>query len=324
MSFVFVENSFAVCAIENTFLSNTHSELIAHSPDFQANKFGANNKTLNPLYPPSKGAVDDLAPSSIPASSDSGVEISSLLDKQDNTKNAYQLWAEILTKYTTSLDSHQGLVRFNYQELHASVPDKKKLETFITTQSNRTPSQFTCPEALVYWANIYNALTIKVIVDNYPVNSIRQIRSAGRAGPWRQKVITIESENLSLNDIEHGIMRARYKTPMIHYMVNCASVGCPNLRHTPWQAESLHQDTDDAARHYINSPRGVAFHKKKLSLSKIYKWYKQDFGTDNTELLEHITKFAAPKLRQHLKEYQEKNTKINRYHYDWSLNEKAN
>jgi hypothetical protein len=119
-------------------------------------------------------------------------------------------------------------------------------------------------EAFAYWANLYNALTLDVVLNAYPVTSIRNIKSRGAGfdlkalfGPWRTKLVTVAGRRLSLDDIEHEIMRPTFRDPRVHYAVNCAAVGCPNLWPQVWPANSLNHDLDRAARTYVNDPRGA-------------------------------------------------------------------
>lgn len=229
----------------------------------------------------------------------------------------YQLqadWADILQSYTHV--DNDGLVRVDYAALSHSKTDMQRLGDYIMAQSLENPSQLSRTEAMAYWANLYNALTLQVVAQNYPVNSIREIKSGRRKGPWKRKLVIVEGQSLSLDNIEHDILRPRFKTPLVHYMVNCASIGCPNLRQQPWQAQTLEVDLETAARAYINSPRGVRIENGKIHVSKIYKWFKADFGSSKTNVLKHLKQYAAPELRTHL----DARAKIDHYGYDWSLN----
>ena len=165
------------------------------------------------------------------------------------------------------------------------------------------PSKLPRNEAFAYWANLYNAITLQVILDRFPVHSIRDIKSDGLfdpkayIGPWRTKRVTVEGKQLSLDDIEHEIMRPTFKDPRVHYSVNCASFGCPNLPAKAWNAATLDADLDAAARDFINHPRGVAvLAGGKLKVSSIYKWFRDDFGADDAAVIAHLKKYAKPEL----------------------------
>jgi hypothetical protein len=182
-------------------------------------------------------------------------------------------------------------------------------------------------EALAYWGNLYNAVTLKVVIDRYPVASIRDIKGGSwldpkaYLGPWREPRVTVEGgRRLSLDDIEHAIMRPTFKDPRVHYVVNCASYGCPNLMERAWRAATLEADLEAAARAYVNHPRGVAvLPSGALRVSSIYRWFIEDFGGTDDGVLAHLRSHAAPALAQRLAG----TPSIAEHDYDWSLNRVA-
>ena len=228
-------------------------------------------------------------------------------------------WAFILDRYIShnndGLDNG-GLAQFDYAKLKNTPADMDGLNAYITHMTQQKPSELSRNDAMAYWANFYNALTVQVVTQNYPVKSIRKIKSGYRAGPWKRKLVTVEGNELSLDNIEHDILRPTYKTPLVHYMVNCASIGCPNLKATPWQGATLIADQEAAARAYINSSRGVKISDNRLQVSKIYKWFKVDFGDNTAGVLAHLSEYAATDLRAAL----EGRRKIDKYTYDWAVN----
>jgi hypothetical protein len=239
-------------------------------------------------------------------------------DNEDTAMSAKGMpvdaWGMVLEKFAQQ--DAEGLVRFNYAGLQASPEDMAAIAGYIDTLAAQSPSEFERNEAMVYWANLYNALTVQIVAQNYPVKSIRKIKSGFRPGPWKKKLVVVEGEKLSLDNIEHDILRPNYKTPLVHYMVNCASIGCPNLNVTPWKAETLEADQTAAARAFINSPRGVTTDKGRLIVSSIYSWFDEDFGGNQQGVLDHLAEYAdedlAPKLiGRH---------KIDKYDYDWGVN----
>ena len=122
---------------------------------------------------------------------------------------------------------------------------------------------------------------------------------------------------MSLNDVEHGTLRKMYKEPRIHYAVNCASYGCPNLKSTVWTAATLEADLEAAAVAYINHPRGVRVENGKVIASKIFDWYKVDFGGNQAGMLEHFRQYAKGDLASQLSGA----TKVSKFEYNWDLNE---
>ena len=158
-----------------------------------------------------------------------------------------------------------------------------------------------------------------LVATRYPVASIRDIDiSPGlfSRGPWDKKLVTVEGEALSLNDIEHRILRPIWRDPRIHYAVNCASLGCPNLQRRAFTGANGDALLDRAAHDYVNSPRGVHFDGRRLIVSSLYVWYGEDFGGSDTAVIGHLRRYAAPALAATLAAA----TSIGDDSYDWALN----
>ena len=191
--------------------------------------------------------------------------------------------------------------------------DKASLKAYVAKLSESGAPQGSKEEIMAYWFNLYNAETVNLILDNYPITSIRKIRS-----PWKKKRLTVAGQSMSLNNIEHDTVRAKYDDPRVHYAFNCASIGCPNLKTSAWEAATLDADLDQAAKDYVASQRGVSVSDTgKVTVSKIYKWYKEDFGNNDRGILSHVEKYASPEKKAALKA----RGKIDKSDYDWSLNE---
>lgn len=175
----------------------------------------------------------------------------------------------------------------------------------------QTPNQ-----QLAYWANLYNAVTILLIIDNYPINSIKDIGSIFR-GPWSRKLVRVMKHDLSLDDIEHKIMRARWRDPLIHYIVNCASVGCPEIPPKTLTGATVRQEMQRLAKTYVNDSRGVSIGlNQHIVLSSIYHWYEDDFTQDGG-VIAHLSKYATLGLKNTLEDAENSWS----HAYDWSLNE---
>ena len=211
-----------------------------------------------------------------------------------------------------------GLNVFDYAGAKAAG-EGRTIKAYTDHLASQNPDLLPQNDQIAYWANLYNALTVNLILDNYPVKSIRKIKSGAFSnGPWKRDEVTVNGQVLSLNDIEHEILRKRYPNPaMVHYMVNCASIGCPNLPSKLWVGATLDADRDAAARAFINSPRGVKINGGSLKASSIYDWFKEDFGGSKTSTIAHFRQFAGPQLRAAL----DAGAKIGGYGYDWDLNE---
>jgi len=225
-------------------------------------------------------------------------------------------WDSFLSSYL-STGGKNGLNTLAYRKVSAA--DKAKLDGYVKSLESVKVSALNRKEQMAYWINLYNAGTVRLILEKYPVASIRDIKLGGvfSSGPWDEKLFAINGEKLSLNDIEHRILRPIWKDNRIHYAVNSASVSCPNLLGKAFTAENTERLLDEAARAYVNSSRGVDFTGGKLVLSSIYTWYAEDFGTGQAALVRHLQGYAESGLAAKLAAY---TGKIG-YAYDWSLNE---
>ena len=226
-------------------------------------------------------------------------------------------WDAFLARYLTT--DAAGVNRVAYGEVTAE--DRAALANYLERLQRVEIEALSRDEQLAFWINLYNAQTVAIVLDAYPVDSIRDITDGLLSfGPWDRKVLTIDGQALSLNDIEHRIIRPVFREPRIHYAVNCAAVGCPNLAPQAWRAEGLAAALEAAERAYVNDPRGVrAEPDGRLTLSRIYIWFQEDFGTDEAEVLARLAAHAEPGLRERL----EGRTRVDAYVYDWSLNEPA-
>jgi len=265
----------------------------------------------------------EAAASSAQVSYGSGAANDTASMKTDKMKTAsiHSDWTYILQNYVSSPDN-VGLTHFNYAGLKANAADNAKLGGYLKDLGTINPDTLSREEAIAYYANLYNALTIDLIVQNYPLNSIRKAKTyngnkvSGLSGPWKKVKTSINGQTVSLDDVEHQILRVKYPSPYVHYMVNCASVGCPNLLDEAWEAETFDAARKKAAADYINSPRGVKITPKGLVVSSIFKWFDDDFGGSKETVLKHIRKHANPALAAAI----DGGAKITGYDYDWSLN----
>ena len=225
-------------------------------------------------------------------------------------------WDAFLKKYLVA-PHPSGINRVRYA---AVVPeDRKALKDYLTYLQSLPISIYNRAEQKAYWINLYNALTVDLVLSRFPVASIRDINiSPGlfARGPWGAKLLTIEEEKLSLDDIEHRILRPIWKDSRLHYGLNCASLGCPNLQPAAYTHENTESLLDRGAREYINHPRGLAIKNGKLHVSSIYVWFQEDFGGSAEGLMEHWAKYADKALVDALEAY----TGGLEHDYDWRLN----
>ncbi len=234
---------------------------------------------------------------------------------QSTTTVDHSAWNGFLKKYLRT--SEDGINRVRY--IGVVETDKRNLRQYLADMAKVKVGTLNRDEQRAYWINLYNALTVQVILDHFPVLSIAKINiSPGffAHGPWDKKLISIEGQNVSLNDIEHRILRPIWKDARLHYAVNCASLGCPNLQLTAFTAANSEQLLEDAARAYVNHPRGVRIERGNLIVSSIYHWFKVDFGGRDKEVIKHLLKYAEPELAKTL----EGRKRIYNHDYDWMLN----
>ena len=223
----------------------------------------------------------------------------------------HSAWGGILSGY---LDSRPDGALFAYSKVVKS--DRELLQKYLVYLTGLDPRLFNRKEQKAYWINLYNALTVELILDHYPVKSITKIGPWYKFGPWDDEITRVAGESLTLNDIEHRILRPIWQDKRIHYVVNCASKGCPDLAARPYTGATVDGMMEEAAERYIQQEKGVVFIDGKLTLSRIYEWYAIDFGSKES-LLRHIKRYSRPGMMKRIDRY----TGELMYQYSWSLNE---
>jgi len=225
-------------------------------------------------------------------------------------------WSDFLRAYVAS--DPTGLNRVAYRRV--TPADRAALQAYIARLTAIPVSRFNRDEQFAYWVNLYNAVTVETVLAHYPVKSIFDIKiSPGllAPGPWGRKLIQVESEALSLDDMESRILRPIWRDSRVHYAVNCASVGCPNLRTEAWASVDLGAQLDAAGRDYANHPRGARVVGGKLTVSSIYEWFQGDFGGSEGAVLRHLRGLARPGLAGALAGFEA----YDDHAYDWALND---
>ena len=221
-------------------------------------------------------------------------------------------WDFILKKYV-----HEGKV--DYNKIISTPVDLKRLNDYLTTLNNAEVSLLTRDERLAFWINAYNAFTVKLILNHYPLKSIKNIKD-----PWKQKLWYAANEKLSLDDIEHIKLRKEFKEPRIHFAIVCASIGCPALYPEAFEKDNIEQLFNLVARHFFTEHKN--FHLKTLGnnttiyLNRIFKWFKGDFGKHDKQVVEFILPYVQKKDRDIIKASDV--VKLKYLDYDWSLNNK--
>lgn len=215
-----------------------------------------------------------------------------------NSPSIHEGWNNILKNYvSTSGDVNYSGLKSNDQELNK----------YLSLLSENIPAEsWSTEKSLAYWINVYNAFTIKLILDNFPLKSIMEIDNA-----WDNKFISLEKKNYSLNDIEHEIIRKQFAEPRIHFALVCAAKSCPVLLNEAYTAKNLEDQLQEQARLFINDKAKNSITEKSAKLSQVFNWFKEDF-TKDTKLEEYINSFSEIKMK--------KGAKIEFMEYDWGLN----
>jgi hypothetical protein len=204
-----------------------------------------------------------------------------------------------------------------YAEWHGSAPDRERLDEYLDVLAAAEPSRLTRYQRLAFWINAYNALTLDLVLDHYPVKSIKDIDS-----PWKRKLVTVEGRELSLDEIENEIIRPGWKEPLVHFALHCAAVSCPPLRVGAYDAASqeggeLHAQLEQQAKAFLaDSTTNFVDAKGKLHLSKIFDWYRKDFEGRTASLVDWLRPYLPA-----LEGRAAKDVKIDFADYDWALNE---
>jgi hypothetical protein len=228
----------------------------------------------------------------------------------------HAVWNAFVGRHVVA--SADGIHRVAYGRV--SFADRADLAAYLGRLGDTPISRFARDEQAAYWINLYNALTVKLVLDHYPVKSIRDIKGSPgffAFGPWKRKLATVEGEALSLDDIEHRILRPIWRDPRVHYALNCAAVGCPNLARSAYTGANLDKLLNQGARSFINHPRGVLVEDGRLHVSSIYAWFAEDFGGGDAGVIVHLKQHASPALAERLAAVQ----RIGNHHYDWTLND---
>jgi len=216
----------------------------------------------------------------------------------------HEIWDSLLRDHV----SDAGKV--NYKGF---IKDSIKFNRYLDLLSKNHPNEknWSKEEQLAYWINAYNAFTVKLIVDHYPIKSIKDIKNGIPFvnTVWDIKFIKIEDRTYDLNNIEHGIIRPTFKDPRIHMAVNCASISCPKLQNRAYTGDKINEQLDDAAREFLSDTGKNKITPEKAQLSKIFDWYGGDFDS----VTDFVNKYSQVKIS--------KNTKIEHLEYDWGLNE---
>lgn len=224
-------------------------------------------------------------------------------------------WDRFLAAYTVA--GEDGIVRVAYGRV--SEADKAALDAYVAALGRVPVSRLDRPEQLAFWANLYNALAVKLVLAHYPVATIRELnlsRGMREWGPFGAKLASVEGEPVSLDDILHRIVRPIWQEPRVHYLFNPATLGAPNLPRRAVTAKNTLELMTEGGRAFVNHPRGVTVRGGEAQVSSIYALYESDFGGGEKGVIAHLRRFAAPELGAALA----RSRGVAGDSYNWNLN----
>lgn len=219
-----------------------------------------------------------------------------------------EVFSSLLKKYVTDM----GFVDYK-----GFISERNIFEEYLNSLSSTPPDRsWNKNEQIAYWINAYNAFTIKLIIDHYPLKSIKDIGpyiQIPRVNtPWQKKFIQIGNKTYNLDKIEHSILRSKFNDPRIHFALVCASISCPKLRREAYEASKLDDQLNEQGKHFLANQNKNIIEADKLKLSKYFTWYKGDFTQDGS-LIDYLNIFAPVKINSQ--------AEIDYLEYNWGLNE---
>jgi hypothetical protein len=218
-------------------------------------------------------------------------------------QDIHSSWDAMLKKNVSS----KGVVNYD-----AFSSEKARLNDYINKISDANPKAMNRNDQMSFWINLYNAVTVQLIVDNYPIKSIKDIKQ-GDKGPWDIQLVSVEEKKYSLNDIEHKILRANYNDPRIHFGIVCASYSCPKLRNEAFKGAKLDTQLNEQARAFVNDENRNKIKEDNIQISQLFDWFKGDFTKSGT-IINFLNQYSNVKIKD--------NATISYLDYNWSLNNK--
>ena len=221
--------------------------------------------------------------------------------------DGHAIWAELLNKY----------VKPNGVDYAGFKSEEEKLDQYLKVLEHTDLKTLSREEKFAYYINAYNAWTIKLILSAYP--GIKSIKDLGTflKSPWEKKFVRIDGDELTLDDIEHHILRPRFKDPRVHFAINCSAASCPPMSSQPYWGSSLDLQLDQATRSFINEPNSYRLEGNAFYVSRIFKWFAEDF---NHDVVGFYLKYAQDDLKKKLTAKKDA-LEVKYLDYDWSLND---
>jgi hypothetical protein len=211
----------------------------------------------------------------------------------------HQKWDDLLQKNVSS----SGNVNYKGFQKQEGI-----LDSYLNDLAKEIPQKNWSKNAtLAYWINVYNAFTVKLILNNYPTKSIKDI-----SDPWGKKFFTLANKKYSLEEVEHEILR-KMNEPRIHFAINCASYSCPNLLNEAFTEAKIESQLERTAKSFINDKSKNSISSNEIKISEIFNWFSGDFKTKNSGIIDFLNKYSTIKIN--------KKAKVKYLDYNWKLNE---
>jgi ABC-type phosphate transport system substrate-binding protein len=234
--------------------------------------------------------------------------------------HSFSEWNKILEQVVVSAENGKS-TQVKYASLKADKAPLEKVTKQLSGVSLKEFESFSQKEQMAFLANSYNAFMIKLVVDNYPIKSVKKL-GIPFVGPWKKNYIPLFGKNISLDDIEHGKLRKNYKEPRIHFAVNCASVGCPPLRKGAFTASNWEQQLEEQGKFFFSNNTQNSFDKTKniLRINSIFSWFQEDFESAKHKKDAGVAEFASRYINQ-MNGVNPATVKVEYTEYNWDLND---
>jgi hypothetical protein len=227
-------------------------------------------------------------------------------------------WSNALADHALYADLLEKYVQNGTVDYQGFKDEEAKLDQYLKILEETDIKTLSQDEQFAFYINAYNAWTIKLILTGYPgIKSIKDLGSIFKS-PWKKQIARINGDIITLDRIEHDILRSRFKDPRVHFAINCAAKSCPPLRSEPYRTDILDQQLDEMARAFINDSRRNRLEGQTLYVSSIFKWFSEDFSND---IVSFFLKYAKGDLKKRLEDNKSK-INVKYLDYDWSLNGK--
>jgi hypothetical protein len=237
----------------------------------------------------------------------------------DETKgfdHSHSAWDEWLREHVTVKDTASTV---DYKKGKASYARLKGYLDGAATVKKAGYESWSPNRRLAFLVNAYNALTVRLILESYPVKSIKDLGSLFKS-PWKKQFFTLLGEETSLDGLEHGWIRKQFPDPRLHMALVCASAGCPMLRDEAWLAEKLEGQLEDSVKRFLSDPARNRYDaaENRFTVSKLFDWYESDFKAQAGSVQAFLAKYMGKTAQERTKM---KEAKLSYTDYDWSLNE---